>query len=191
MLTALSPTEQGHQDPARRIDLTLLGAEREAAQVFERPAFGFLCSSACRDRARRRRPASWRNGFPKNGHRPIAGFRGRLPSGCTRAVALSWPDRSTSRSIRVGITTGPWSWPQRSGSRRRSRAATFVLVDTAGRLHIDDELMVELEQLRDKLKPTEVLFVADAMTGQDAVKSAARFHERYGVERRDPDEDGR
>ena len=38
--------------------------------------------------------------------------------------------------------------------------------------------MVELEQLRDKLEPTEVLFVADAMTGQDAVKSAARFHER-------------
>src|SRR5580658_6082204 len=47
-----------------------------------------------------------------------------------------------------------------------------LLVDTAGRLHIDDELMTELTQLRDLLNPSEILFVADAMTGQDAVKSA-------------------
>ena len=56
-----------------------------------------------------------------------------------------------------------------------------VIVDTAGRLHIDDELMVELEQLKERLEPTEVLFVADAMTGQDAVKSASQFHERLGL----------
>ena len=56
-----------------------------------------------------------------------------------------------------------------------------VLVDTAGRLHIDAELMVELEQLKKELTPSEILFVADAMTGQDAVKSAALFHERLGL----------
>ena len=56
-----------------------------------------------------------------------------------------------------------------------------VLVDTAGRLHLDDELMVELEQLKQDLNPTEILFVADAMTGQDAVKSAQAFHERLGI----------
>ena len=56
-----------------------------------------------------------------------------------------------------------------------------VLVDTAGRLHIDDQLMVELEQLKAALNPTEVLFVADAMTGQDAVKSADEFHKRLGI----------
>lgn len=56
-----------------------------------------------------------------------------------------------------------------------------VLVDTAGRLHIDDEMMSELEQLKAKAAPTEVLYVADAMTGQDAVKSASVFHERIGI----------
>src|SRR5438270_9030414 len=44
-----------------------------------------------------------------------------------------------------------------------------LLIDTAGRLHIDDELMIELEHIKAETKPIEVLFVADAMTGQDAV----------------------
>lgn len=57
----------------------------------------------------------------------------------------------------------------------------MLLVDTAGRLHIDEELMVELSQLKETLNPTEILFVADAMTGQDAVKSADEFHKRLGV----------
>jgi signal recognition particle subunit SRP54 len=57
----------------------------------------------------------------------------------------------------------------------------MLLIDTAGRLHIDDELMIELQQLRDALNPTEILFVADAMTGQDAVKSADEFHKRLGI----------
>jgi signal recognition particle subunit SRP54 len=56
-----------------------------------------------------------------------------------------------------------------------------LLVDTAGRLHIDDELMVELQQLKEQLNPVEILFVADAMTGQDAVKSADEFHKRLGI----------
>ena len=56
-----------------------------------------------------------------------------------------------------------------------------LMIDTAGRLHIDDELMVELEQIKAETKPIEVLFVADAMTGQDAVNSAEIFHKRVGV----------
>ena len=56
-----------------------------------------------------------------------------------------------------------------------------ILVDTAGRLHIDEELMVELDALKAQLNPTEILFVADAMTGQDAVKSAEQFHQRLGI----------
>jgi signal recognition particle subunit SRP54 len=56
-----------------------------------------------------------------------------------------------------------------------------LLVDTAGRLHIDDDLMTELTQLKDLLNPSEILFVADAMTGQDAVKSADEFHKRLGI----------
>ncbi len=56
-----------------------------------------------------------------------------------------------------------------------------VLVDTAGRLHIDEELMQELTQLKALLQPVEILFVADAMTGQDAVRSADEFHKRLGI----------
>src|ERR1700732_4688472 len=56
-----------------------------------------------------------------------------------------------------------------------------LLVDTAGRLHIDDELMTELTSLKDQLNPSEILFVADAMTGQDAVKSADEFNKRLGI----------
>ncbi len=56
-----------------------------------------------------------------------------------------------------------------------------VILDTAGRLHIDDELMKELETIKSEVRPSEILFVADAMTGQDAVKSAREFDERLGV----------
>ena len=56
-----------------------------------------------------------------------------------------------------------------------------VIVDTAGRLHIDDELMKELVAIRDVSGPTDLLYVADAMTGQDAIKSAGEFNAQMGV----------
>ena len=56
-----------------------------------------------------------------------------------------------------------------------------VLVDTAGRLHIDDDLMGELEALKTTLEPSDLLYVADAMTGQDAIKSAGEFNRRIGI----------
>jgi signal recognition particle subunit SRP54 len=56
-----------------------------------------------------------------------------------------------------------------------------VILDTAGRLHIDDELMTELQTIKNDSRPSEILFVADAMTGQDAVKSAKEFDDRLGV----------
>ena len=69
------------------------------------------------------------------------------------------------------------------GALREARqiGRDIVLVDTAGRQHVDNELMEELEQLRDRLEPAELLFVADAMTGQDAVKSATEFHQRLAL----------
>src|SRR5512132_2035614 len=56
-----------------------------------------------------------------------------------------------------------------------------VIVDTAGRLHIDDELMTELVAIKNVTQPADLLFVADAMTGQDAIKSAGEFNARVGV----------
>jgi signal recognition particle subunit SRP54 len=63
----------------------------------------------------------------------------------------------------------------------RATGHDVVLVDTAGRLHIDDELMKELEDLKAIGEPSEILHVADAMTGQDAVRSAEEFHRRVGT----------
>ena len=57
----------------------------------------------------------------------------------------------------------------------------LVICDTAGRLHIDDELMTELEQIKAKINPDEMILVADSMTGQDAVKVAEQFHARLGI----------
>jgi signal recognition particle subunit SRP54 len=60
-------------------------------------------------------------------------------------------------------------------------ASDVILVDTAGRLHIDDALMEELGMLKRELQPAEILFIADAMIGQDAVRSAGEFHKRLGL----------
>ena len=63
----------------------------------------------------------------------------------------------------------------------KKMAATYVIVDTAGRLHIDEEMMAELEQLKKVIRPDEVLLVVDAMTGQDAVRVAEEFHARVSL----------
>ena len=63
----------------------------------------------------------------------------------------------------------------------RNKGFDTLIVDTAGRLHIDDELMDELEKIHQQVEPAEVLLVADAMTGQDAVNSAAEFNRRMDL----------
>ena len=70
----------------------------------------------------------------------------------------------------------------RSARREAMQAGRDVLlVDTAGRLHIDEQLMLELRELKEALDPVEVLFVADAMTGQDAVRTADEFNKQLGI----------
>lgn len=58
----------------------------------------------------------------------------------------------------------------------------LVIIDTAGRLHIDEELMGELEEIKQNVKPTEILLVVDSMTGQDAVNVAESFNEKLGID---------
>jgi len=65
--------------------------------------------------------------------------------------------------------------------RADETAYSVVILDTAGRLHIDDQLMAELEKVKRKVSPQEVLLVADAMTGQDAVRVADEFNQRVGL----------
>ncbi len=65
--------------------------------------------------------------------------------------------------------------------RAKKAAYSMVIMDTQGRLHVDDQLMAELEEIRSRVSPAETLLVADAMTGQDAVRVAQEFHERVGL----------
>jgi signal recognition particle subunit SRP54 len=75
----------------------------------------------------------------------------------------------------------PVAIARRAVNTARLEGYDVVLLDTAGRLHIDDALMTEVAAVRDAVSPTETLLVADAMTGQDAVNVAKSFHERVGI----------
>ncbi|RME80732.1 MAG: signal recognition particle protein [Caldilineae bacterium] len=80
-----------------------------------------------------------------------------------------------------GIEPPPPEIVSRGLRRAREEARTVVIIDTAGRLNIDDDMMNELVQIKTLARPNEVLLVADAMTGQEAVRVASDFHERVGL----------
>lgn len=117
----------------------------------------------------------------KNGHNPM------VVSVDVYRPAAREQLRVVARDINIPVYAGAdgESLPvdlARSARREATNAGRDVLlVDTAGRLHIDDQLMAELKELKDTLNPVEILFVADAMTGQDAVKSADEFHKQLGI----------
>jgi signal recognition particle subunit SRP54 len=69
----------------------------------------------------------------------------------------------------------------RAVKRAKEAAYSVLILDTAGRLHIDQQLMAELAEIKKKVNPQEILLVADAMTGQDAVQVAETFHSRVGL----------
>jgi signal recognition particle subunit SRP54 len=116
----------------------------------------------------------------EHGHRPIVvstdvyrpAAREQLAQVAKATGTPCWPGTGTDKPLEIV-----------RGATREAKlsACDVILVDTAGRLHIDDELMKELSQLKSELNPAEVLFVADAMIGQDAVRSAGEFHKRLGV----------
>jgi signal recognition particle subunit SRP54 len=78
-------------------------------------------------------------------------------------------------------TNDPLELTREALKQARDMGYDTLLIDTAGRLHIDDELMEELVRIKSETHPVEILFVADAMTGQDAVRSAEEFHARIGI----------
>jgi signal recognition particle subunit SRP54 len=102
-------------------------------------------------------------------HRPAA--REQLRTVAAQAgVKVHHPDLDVPREILRSAL-----------AEARAVGHDVVLVDTAGRLHVDDALMAELAELRQIAQPIEVLYVADALTGQDAVRSAEEFHRRVGI----------
>ncbi len=64
----------------------------------------------------------------------------------------------------------------------RKNARDTIIVDTAGRLHVDEEMMKEVEDIKSSIRPHEILFVVDSMTGQDAVNTAKAFHDRLNFD---------
>jgi signal recognition particle subunit SRP54 len=121
--------------------------------------------------------AKWLAG---HGHRPLVvstdvyrpAAREQLAQVAKSAGVACWPATGTDKPLEIV-----------RGAVREAKlsASDVVIVDTAGRLHIDDELMNELGYLKKELQPAEILFIADAMIGQDAVKSAGEFHRRLGL----------
>src|SRR5579884_859028 len=117
----------------------------------------------------------------KNGHNPLMVSVDVYRPAARDQLAV------IAREIKLPIYAGtPEETKPLELARGARRDATqlgrdVLLVDTAGRLHIDEQLMTELHELKEQLAPTEILFVADAMTGQDAVKSADEFHKRLGI----------
>src|SRR5579862_3125949 len=115
-----------------------------------------------------------------HGHRPIVvstdvyrpAAREQLLQVAKAVHVPCWPGAGTDKPLEIV-----------RGAIREAKlgAHDVILVDTAGRLHIDDTLMEELGALKRDLAPAEILFVADAMIGQDAVRSAGEFHKRLGL----------
>ena len=120
--------------------------------------------------------AKW---LTKNNHRPM------LVSVDVYRPAAREQLKVIAKDIEVKIWDGavgdkPLALCEGALREARNTGHDVLLIDTAGRLHIDEELMKELTEIKDKIRPHEILFVADAMLGQDAVKSAQQFHEKLG-----------
>jgi signal recognition particle subunit SRP54 len=120
--------------------------------------------------------AKW---FQKGGHRPL------LVSVDVYRPAARDQLKVIANDIGVKLWEGapadkPLQLCQDAVREARNTAHDVVVIDTAGRLHIDEALMNELREIKEQVRPNEILFVADAMLGQDAVKSAQQFHEQLG-----------
>jgi signal recognition particle subunit SRP54 len=120
--------------------------------------------------------AKW---LQKGGHRPL------LVSVDVYRPAARDQLKVIAKDIGVKLWEGnpndkPLQLCQDAVREARNTAHDIVVIDTAGRLHIDEALMNELSEIKDNIRPNEVLFVADAMLGQDAVKSAQEFHQKLG-----------
>jgi len=82
----------------------------------------------------------------------------------------------------MGTNTDPVEIAKKAVAHAKSMQFDMVIIDTAGRLHIDEELMDELKRIKEAVKPQEILLVVDAMTGQDAVNVAGSFNEKLGID---------
>ena len=179
VLTALSPTQQVIKIVHEEL-IKILGSHESKLRFANEPPSVMLVVGlqGSGKTTTTGKLARW---LAKNGHRPL------MVSVDVYRPAAREQLRVIAGDINQPIYQGAPEEKQplglATGAKRESvqTGRDVLLVDTAGRLHIDDDLMVELQQLKESLAPVEILFVADAMTGQDAVKSADEFHKRLGI----------
>ncbi len=119
--------------------------------------------------------------FKKEGRRPLL-----VACDLQRPAAIDQL-RTLAKQLDVGIyssldTKDPVRVALESLNKAKVEANDIVIIDTAGRLHIDESLMRELKNIKEKVLPKETLLVADSMTGQDAVTIAKHFNEQIGID---------
>ncbi|MBI4873149.1 MAG: signal recognition particle protein [Acidobacteria bacterium] len=179
VLTALSPSQQVVKI-VREEMVKILGSHQSKLRMANEPPTVMLIVGlqGSGKTTSAGKLARW---LSKNGHSPILvsvdvyrpAARKQL-SVIARDIRLPVYEGSAEETTPVELARGARREAMQTGK-------DVVLVDTAGRLHIDEQLMRELSSLKETLAPTEILFVADAMTGQDAVKSADEFHKQLGI----------
>src|SRR5579885_2733729 len=178
VLTALSPTQQVIKIVNEEL-IKILGSHESKLRFANEPPSVFLIVGlqGSGKTTATGKLARW---LGKNGHRPmVVSVDVYRPAAREQLKVIA---REINQPIYEGAgETKPLELARGARKEATNTGRDVVLVDTAGRLHIDDQLMVELQELKSQLNPVEILFVADAMTGQDAVKSADEFHKRLGI----------
>lgn len=120
------------------------------------------------------------NWLRKQGHRPLMVAADTYrPAAVTQLEVLG---RQLGIPVHSeGVQPPPPEIAERGVQKGKFGAHSVVIVDTAGRLNIDEQMMQELEEVKRRIKPKEILLVADAMTGQEAVNVASDFNQRVGL----------
>jgi signal recognition particle subunit SRP54 len=184
VLTALSPTEQVIKIIRDEL-ITILGKDTARFQFASRPPTVILMAGlqGSGKTTTSGKLAAW---LQKGGHRPmLVSVDVYRPAAREQLKVVA---NTVKAKIYEGDTKGePAGTPlvERLAKEARREAVNSgcdtLIVDTAGRLHVDSDLMDEMAKLKALLSPQEILFVADAMTGQDAVRSADEFHKRLAL----------
>ena len=179
VLTALSPTQQVVKIVHEELIKTLGSHQAKLRFANDPPTVIFIVGLQGSGKTTTTGKLSrW---LSKNGHNPLMVSVDVYRPAAREQLAVIGRDIKLPVYVGTPEETKPIDLARSARREAANTGRDVVLVDTAGRLHIDEDLMAELQQLKEALAPTEILFVADAMTGQDAVKSADEFHKRLGI----------
>jgi signal recognition particle subunit SRP54 len=182
VITALSPAEQVVKVVRDEL-VELLGKDTAKLKFASQPP-SVVLMAGLQGSGKTTTSGKLANWLKKGGHRPL------LVSVDVYRPAAREQLKVVAQAIGVNLYEGTVEEANTATVERLAKEARreavitgsdVLIVDTAGRLHIDEQLMEEMQSLKALLKPQEILFVADAMTGQDAVRSADDFHKKLSL----------